>query len=404
MASALPPLDASEHKTIIKRHVTLAEIFSKAGYCTAAFNSNPFLTKLWSYNKGFDKFDESWGETPKFWVIREWVVEKALKAIPSKRILNLLSVIDKYADSFSFAFRGNPITSAELASSEAVSWLNSHSKNFFLWLHYMDIHAPYMPPPKYIRQFHNKSLSRYKVSALWRKSALSPTKLSNSDIDALEDLYDACIKYLDDSIGLFFDAAGNRLENTIVIITADHGDEFGEHGKTGHLTLYDGIIHVPLIIAGPDIKSIPKVEKQVRHIDLAPTIVDLAGLDKPASFNGQTLITLIRGGTDTDRPTVSVATPPGSEQEVILSYRIPNWKYIRTESVAPPKTLLSEEIYNLQHDPKEQQNLIDKETEETLRFKIEAIKAIDNFKKTKRGKLTNIEIDRIKDRVKKLKT
>jgi len=402
LASALPPLHVDEHKRIIQRNTTLAEAFGEAGYGTAAFTSNPFLSQLWSYNKGFDKFDEGWRDTPRFWIVREWLVDKVLSAISNKMFLGFLAKLDKYADSVSFALSGNPITHAEQTSEEAFSWLNSHNKSFFLWLHYMDVHAPYMPPPRYVSQFHGKGISRYQISALWRKSATDPTQLSPSEVATLQDLYDASIRYVDDNIGWFLRKAESRLENTILIFTADHGDEFGEHGRAGHLTLYDGIIHVPLIIKGSRIKAGAIIREEVSLLDLAPTIVALAGLREVDTFHGKPFVPLMRGVRGTAKGAVSVITSPSSEQQTILAYRMPKWKYIRTESTLFPNRVLTEELYNLKDDPGEKANLIWLETDEVRKFKLEAINALEQFKKSKMEQSTSFEKSRIKDRIKKL--
>jgi len=402
LASALPPLRADEHKKIIQQSTTLAEIFGEAGYHTAAFTSNPFLSQLWNYNKGFDKFDEGWENTPRFWIVREWLVGKVLQTISNKMLLSFLAKLDKYADSVSFALSGNPITHAEQTSEEAFSWLNSHNKSFFLWLHYMDVHPPYMPPPRYVNQFHGKGISRYQISALWRKSAVDPAQLSPLEMATLQDLYDASIRYADDNIGWLLRKAESRLENTIIIFTADHGDEFGEHGRAGHLTLYDGIIHVPLLVSGPGIKAGTVVRNQVSLLDLAPTIVTLAGLKKVDTFHGKPLVPLMGGGRSTTKGAVSVIISPGSEQQRIFAYRTPKRKYIRTESTVLPDRVLAEELYNLKDDPGETTNLIGLETDEAREFKLEATAALKQLEKSKMEQSTSFETLRVKGKIKRL--
>jgi len=403
LASALPPLHVDEHKKIIQQSTTLAEMFGEAGYRTAAFTSNPFLSQLWSYNKGFGKFDEGSLDAPRFWAVRERLVEKVLSAMSNKLPLGFLAKLDKYARSlFYVVFGGSPTTPAEQTSKGAFSWLNSHHKNFFLWLHYMDVHAPYMPPPQYVKQFHGKGVSRYRMSALWRKSAADPTQLSPSEVATLLDLYDASIRYVDDSIGWLLRKAGSRLKNTIIIVTADHGDEFGEHGKAGHLTLYDGIVHVPLLISGPKIESGAIVKNQVSILDLAPTIVALAGLKQADTFYGKPMIPLMKGEGKATKGVISAAIPPGAERELILAYRTPKWKYIRTESTVFPNSVLAEELYNLRDDPGETANLIGLETDEVRKFKLEAINALEQLKKSKIEHSTSFEKLRVRDRLKKL--
>jgi arylsulfatase A-like enzyme len=334
--------------------------------------------------------------------MREWLVEKVLSAMSNKLPLGFLAKLDKYARSLFYVLGGSPTTPAEQTSKGAFSWLNSHHKNFFLWLHYMDVHAPYMPPPKYVNQFHGKGVSRYRMSALWRKSAADPTQLSPSEVVTMQDLYDASIKYVDDSIGWLLSKARSRLKNTIIIFTADHGDEFGEHGKAGHLTLYDGIVHVPLLISGPGIESGAMVRNQVSLLDLAPTIVALTGLKKVDTFCGKPMIPLTKGGDKATRGVISTAIPPGAEQKLILAYRTPRWKYIRTESTVFPNSVLAEELYNLRDDPGETVNLIGLETDEVRKFKLEAINALEQLKKSKIEHSTSFERLRVKNKIKKL--
>jgi arylsulfatase A-like enzyme len=401
LASALPPINYNERKTIMQHHTTLAEVLRKSGYSTAAFNSNPFLTRLYGYNKGVDKFEEGW-DTPKIWVIREWLVERVLSRGPSKSLLQFLAKLDKYFESIYFTLGGHPTFPAEQISAQAISWLSSQKSNFFLWLHYMSVHNPYMPPQKYIRQLNATPVSRHKMSTLWRKLAIDPKTLSPAEMLTVNDLYDASIKYVDDAIGQLLDKAGKKLKNTIIIITGDHGDEFGEHGKAGHMTLYDGIVHVPLIISGPGIEAGDIVKEQVGLIDLAPTIIDLIGLGKVQAFRGESLLPMLKGKPKVSRGIICAISPAVSSQEVIIAYRTPEWKYIRTESTIIPDTVLTEEFYHLKDDPREKVNLAGLETAAAQEFKAEAAAALAELKKTKTEELTALEKERVKRKLGKI--
>jgi arylsulfatase A-like enzyme len=265
----------------------------------------------------------------------------------------------------------------------------------------MDVHIPYMPPPQYVRQFAGEHISRYQMGRLFEKMIVSPDKLSSFEIDRLKKLYDADIKYVDDSIGLMFDKAASRLKNTIFVLTADHGDEFGEHMKFGHQTAYDGLIRVPLIIAGSNVEAGLLVKDQVSLIDLPPTLADLVGLGEVDVFHGESLLPLMKGRRKAARGVISVSSFPG-KQPRLLVYRTLEWKYIRTESADSEGTVLKEELYDLKNDPGETRNLHDTDMEAAKRFEMDAKTKLQQFKETKVREMNAYEKQRIKARIKKL--
>ncbi len=399
----MPPITIKERDSIIKNHTTLADVFLSAGYSTAAFVSNPFLTKFWGYDKGFSRFEDSWGETPKFWLARDWIINKLQRFLTNEHIAGFLSRADKYVDSLSFIISGNPIVTAEENSKQVLEWLNGKQGNFFAWVHFMDVHAPYFPPRKYLRLFRKKPMGRVVMSSLWRKSVLHPASLSQKDVTSLTDLYDSCLRYVDDCIGSVLSQCRNELNNTIIIITADHGDEFGEHGKTGHVTLYDGVLRVPLVIAGQGIPCGRSVEQQVSLLDIAPTLVELSGQKIPESFCGGTLSPLIKNTAVPSHPVISAATQQITDNYYLLSYRLPDRKYIRIESTEEADKIISEEIYHLKNDPAEKNNVAGLMDDAVTTFKQEAITAIEQFKQKKRNLLTQLEQNHIKARLKNLR-
>jgi arylsulfatase A-like enzyme len=410
LASALPPIVESEHKDIIQKHVTLAEVFKEAGYNTAAFHSNPLLTRYRHYDKGFDTFDEGWSKSPRFLKFRIKVAEGILKVISNRHILTMIARLANFADSLLFASRiKKPYAYAEELTSQARTWLDCTPGKFFLWLHFMDVHVPYMPPQKYIRLFHGKPVSTLRIAHLWRKARWNTRALTRSEIDETVELYDASIRYVDDSIGQLINYLGDRLENTLVVIAADHGDEFAEHGRTSHLTVYDGILRVPLILMGKGINPGCRIASQVGIMDMAPTMLELAGINKPDTFKGCSLLPLLKGNMQTGRGVVSVYTPfgiVGPEETmlyVMFAYRTPSMKYIRTVLAEQPGQLVSEEIYDLQQDPSERHNLHGSNDVEITRFKQEAVMAIEQLVEEKRQSRTSLEKLRIRQALKKLR-
>ncbi|MCJ7514893.1 MAG: sulfatase-like hydrolase/transferase [Dehalococcoidia bacterium] len=400
LASALPPLDEREWRTMMQRHTTLAELLQRAGYRTAAFHSNPYLTSIFSYNKGFHVFKDDL-ERGKVWTIRERITTRILSSWPKGSFLNFLTKLYKGLFGLFFTVRGRTIVTAEQISDLSLRWLKSHNDTFFLWIHYMDVHIPYMPPPQYVRQLAGGRISRYKMARLYEKMLATPPQLSASEVEKLKSLYDANIRYVDDAIGWLLGKASRQLENTIVIITADHGDEFGEHGKLSHQTAYDGIIHVPLIMTGPNVEAGQLVKDQVSLIDLPPTLADLVGLGEVDTFHGESLLPLIKGERKAVRGVISASPFPG-KQPRFLVYRTPGWKYIRTESADIEGTVLKEELYDLSNDPGETRNLHDTDMEAAKRFELDAKTKLQKFKETKVREMNVYEKQRIKARVKKL--
>lgn len=144
-------------------------------------------------------------------------------------------------------------------------------------------------------------------------------------------------------------------------------------------------------------------------MDMAPTMLELAGINKPDTFKGCSLLPLLKGNMQTGRGVVSVYTPfgiVGPEETmlyVMFAYRTPSMKYIRTVLAEQPGQLVSEEIYDLQQDPSERHNLHGSNDVEITRFKQEAVMAIEQLVEEKRQSRTSLEKLRIRQALKKLR-
>jgi len=159
----------------------------------------------------------------------------------------------------------------------------------------------------------------------------------------------------------------NTLDDTFVVITADHGQQLLERGDHGHgIRLYEELIHVPLIIAGPGVKA-QVISQQISLLDLAPTILDMLKVEKPRAFLGNSLLPLMKGNrpkaanseaiSETDTigrlAIASVGKKPRLDaNHRRISLRTGKWKYIYTEG-------RQDELYDLEGDPKETKNIID---------------------------------------------
>jgi hypothetical protein len=197
--------------------------------------------------------------------------------IPSAAIVNnpwltlWLSNVEnrRPADVFDLLVSGDQ--SAAAITDRALAWLEGRAQErVALYLHYLDAHTPYHPQPAYERMF-----------------------LRRLDRPGASPFYDANIRYIDDQIGRLLDVLRRDgwLERTVIVVTADHGEEFHDHGRYGHgHSLYDELLHVPLIVRLPGpARTGTVVKRQVRSIDLAPSLLGWAGIPVPASFEGRRL-------------------------------------------------------------------------------------------------------------------
>ena len=268
MASILTARDPHRHGVRRPNDVlpaaltTLAEGFRDAGYQTLAVNTNPWLKTNFGFAEGYDDYRQ-------------------------------LDLVDR---KFPTCWDVNRV-GQELIEKRDVD------RPFFLSLHYMDVHAPYRPSPRFFAgaPLELPGIGRIPDPDLeygYRKKGLDGPGVA----ERIRALYDAGIRETDAAIGQFLDALFQAVEreNTILVITSDHGEEFREHGRTEHGSqLYPEVLDVPLLVYAPGRASAGRVADQVRSIDVAPTCFALAGLAVPDTFEGEPL--LGPGSTPGDR-------------------------------------------------------------------------------------------------------
>lgn len=220
--------------------VTLAEVLRAAGYETGAVTEDGWLGYEQGFGRGFNSYAEN-------------------------KSANVMT----------------PEGQFDLTLRKARAWIvRNDDKPFFLFLHTFQVHAPYNPPEEYRNLFRERD----------------GTEVNETSPGALRELvaYDQEIRYTDDQLRGFFEFLRERrlLDNSVIIVTADHGEEFFEHGYWGHgLTMFEEVTHVPLIIWGPG--RIPQGRRStetVGHIDLMPTILALAGVRAPAQATGRNIL------------------------------------------------------------------------------------------------------------------
>ena len=381
--------DALErYKEIVRRlyslKVTIAGALREQGYETAAFHSNPFLTSYFGYGKDFLYFDDSIAK----YGIRKKIEAKAKVVLKNSRLKNLVWRL------YSLIYRNEvPYVRAEAINKKAISWLRTKKpEKFFVWLHYMDTHIPYKPPKSF-----RPSISSVKMSLLNRK-ILNREYISDSELSQAIELYDGSIRYVDYSIKCLLEELNEMgiLENTIVVITADHGEEFKDHGGFIHepTKLYDELTHIPLIIYNTEYKNIT-IDETVSSIDIAPTMMGMLNLPNAETFQGRCLLPITESGRS-----YGVVNEGGGVQaltgnlKMIVAYRTKRWKYIQDE------VRNRKELYDMKRDPKETENLyeVERDVAEDLESRIRELIL-------HQGELVamDVEKEKIRRKLKKLK-
>lgn len=380
-----------------RQGTTITDVLKGYGYATAAFHSNPFLSRYYNFGRGFDHFDDSFS----FLGLKRYSIKRKITGILEKspKLYDLVwyvykNVYDKLKSDSRVHGDDVPFERGEVLNKKVISWLEQHEENFFVWLHYMDVHFPYKPPKEFQFDSPSKSLSSVEISNLNYKMLTSSEEMSKDEIKEIIDLYDGGIKYTDHIIKSLLDKLNemNILDDTILIITADHGDEFGDHGDFAHYQakLYDELIRVPLIICHSEHKNI-RIDEPVSLLDVSPTILDLLGIPAVESFQGRSLIPIIMG----ERKSSGVVSESLLKGKRNVSYRTNEWKYILNEVDS------RHEFYDISNDPKEGNNLYEKERERAKEFELKIMEHIRKQEKRVSG-LTD-EKEKIKKKLKELR-
>jgi arylsulfatase A-like enzyme len=271
VASLLTSRYASQHgvstllAVLAERERTLAEVLRKHGWATGGFSANSLLAAELGYDQGF----EHWDSFP-----------------PGKATAST-----------------EPKERADRLNAKALAWLDGvgHGRPVFLYLQYMEPHFPYDPPGEYRR----KALAGTGDAAAAERTLAD--MMAHAERWSLTDdpeairiaraLYDGEVTSLDARLREMFDALRARgfLDDAIVVVTADHGEEFGDHGHNGHgRTLYQEVIHVPLLVLLPGQTRGARIDEVASLVDVAPTLLDLVGILRPATVEGRSLASLVR--------------------------------------------------------------------------------------------------------------
>jgi arylsulfatase A-like enzyme len=390
---SFPAIMASRYPLALGRDVlglapgepSLASVLKGAGYATASFGAaNPYISRQFGYEEGFDVFrdfldaeptalTESATLTPNGdgWASR---LNRNLQAL-RPRMGRLAGVYDglyfEYCQRLASPAPGSldalrRFPAAEVIVDHALPWLESIAERpFFLWLHLMDPHGPYYPKEKALELMGCDPVTPFRaryLNSYWNRSDLGRRGLQRHR-DHVIALYDAGIRWVDEQVARLIAALrdSSRWPDCIFALTADHGEEFLDHGGRFHppSRLTEELIHVPLLLRVPGTAKTELPPSPFTALNLAPTLLDAAGLPIPSVFRGRSSWAQVREGALNDGTAISecvagCTNPFRIENRLgprVLSVREARYKLVL--EFDPP----ADRLYDLEADPGEHQPL-----------------------------------------------
>lgn len=329
---------------------TLPEILKENGYRTGSFNGGGQLGEKFGFGRGFEVYD-----------------------------------------SFSRSDYENEKFSEKVA--KGLTWINlDRTKKFFLFLHSYDIHVPYAPEKgDFLAIFPDyQGTMTLPISDRFLKRVNNKrVELKEPDIRFIKAAYDAEIRSVDRSIGLLVQSLKDEglYDKTIIILTSDHGEEFGEHGFMGwhSHTLFDELLRIPLIIKLPkQARAGSRVDLQVSSIDILPTILESVGVGVSDTFHGKSLLSSVLGKTEGYSPYAISQKDRGNN--LPTSARTLEWK------------LHKNKLYDLKEDPRETENVAEAhpQKKDELRKVIDEAKKLDSPAGQDKVEMDSEAVDQLK--------
>jgi arylsulfatase A-like enzyme len=258
VASVLTGLYPATHRTkqsesvLSANALMVSEVFKQAGFSTGTFLANGYVSDKFGFKQGWDAYTN---------YIRE-----------------------------------GKSTSAENVFRDAGNWVEKNKdKRFFLYIQTIDPHVPYDPPAEFLKMYQSQpyagTIKPRATPDLLEKAKRVPPKVTFTDVDRayLSDLYDAEISYHDHYLGSFIERLKKLglYDDTILVVTSDHGEEFYDHGSYGHgHSVYQELLHVPFIVRWPGAVKPQRLATTVSTVDISPTILSASGVAVPDVMEG----------------------------------------------------------------------------------------------------------------------
>ncbi|MFC7135286.1 MULTISPECIES: sulfatase-like hydrolase/transferase [Salinibaculum] len=382
----------ADHKHLDGTLTTLPEVLQNEGYETVAVSNNTWISEEFGFDQGFETFYKTWqyiqSDTDLGRIARQEEgldkLTKATKALfDGNPVTNLTNAI------YGQFFRKTDDNGAARTNEWIEDWLTTRddSRPFFLFVNYLEPHLEYRPPKAYAEEYLPKDVTYEEAMEVPQDAwgyITDKVELTDEDFEILRVLYRAEIDYLEDKIGEVIDLlkAEGQWDDTLFIITSDHGENIGEHGLMDHqYALYDTLLHVPLYVHGYPFED-EEIDDLVQLLDIPPTILDVLDIDASDAREQFMGISFHPDADKTREYAVAEYMAPqpsmdALEQRVgdlpnhvrrydrsLRAIRTDRHKYIRGSDG-------SQELYDLQEDPGETSDIAD--SHENIRTDLDVI-------------------------------
>ncbi|MFT7484814.1 MAG: arylsulfatase A-like enzyme [Candidatus Paceibacteria bacterium] len=358
------------HQWLEDQHETIAELLGGAGYQTYLWSANPHISAAENFVQGFQTVEHPWDEETR---------TEAFKIVLRKIRRDHSSELPKNIQQ---GKRNEWMIKAagELAEVGLTKWLDERDsdKPYFAFINYMEAHRPFIPPARYRKRMMSKEdVDRsFTVDRSWTPMwayTFGVNEYTQKELEIMAGTYDAALAELDDIFKSLIQTLEERgeLENTVVILTADHGEHLGEHHMLDHqYALYDALTRVPLIVHAPGRFLPGRDETLVANFDIFPTLLELAGID-PSEGHQSTAVSLLH--PNKDRPLLAEMPATFTEPFIAVGSAYPDFdpnkwsRKLRAFRYGDYKLLWSSagdhELYHMPSDPMEARNLFAEEPE-----------------------------------------
>jgi arylsulfatase A-like enzyme len=380
-------------RVIDPERVTLAEALQAGGYRTQAYVGNGHMAVTAGYAQGFDGYERPAPGRP---YNLDRLRDETIVAGLASRYAPALCRLFERANGLLF---DPPIVMEDEGArlnTRALRFIRLHrDEQFFLWLHYMEPHALYSPSQPFGQGLAQDPLPSEDTLRAWQPSRKTQhIVIGPAELTTLRALYDGEVQDVDRLVGEVWDqiVAQGLADRTLLVITADHGDEFDDHGDYGHgQSVYQELVRVPLVFVGPQVAGPGRsVDTPVPMLDLLPTLVDVAGAPMPELVHGESLLPVLAGGEPVERAFYSqnrVNRTNYQQDTLIQGYTKLIYTPLRDRT----------ELYDLRADPGEQHDLAaaDPERAAAMRQELRAweVSALETWASLPKSGLASEEVD-----------
>ncbi len=383
-------LQSEEVANYLRTVHTLPEILKRNGYKTFAIDwLGRWHAKGYDYYSGILRAESRWGKGLTYGQTRGHVAEKPRRG-PLKYLPLIMSRVTSLVKQPHIIPRTDIYGDANIVTQKAIDTIKENLEhNFFLFIHYWDTHFPYNSPDNggEGRDRLDRS-SREQLKRVRHKGRDKQIQLLGG-IEKVLDMYDGSITLVDREIGKLVAAMTDLgiLENSLIILTADHGESLTEHDiYFDHHGLYNETIHIPLILRYAGLPQGKVVKGFVQHPDITPTILDILEIKSDEDYDGKSLTPLIYRNEQIN-PTIYAEE---THSEIKQTVATPKYKYIRAPSKKDAVCKYChtihggiEELYDLAKDPGETINVVDKHPAEVEKLKNDLAQRITDFERNR---------------------